>query len=358
MFLERKISELSILNLFYKYEKQTTEPKKINFTTMKKQVWKIFIVLLLPFLGSWSDTPNPKLSSEHPEINSYKAKHHIILVIDGPRWSETWGDSTHHLIPNQATILKKEGTFFTNFKNNGVTLTNAGHTALCTGVYQRISNIGKQLPKNPNIFQYYQKQKKQDKRKTWVLTSKGKLEMLSNTKNKEWWNTYMPSTYCGVNGSGTGYPSDRNMWPIFKEIILEHKPTITIINLLDIDAWAHQGNWERYIKAIKELDGFALDLWKTVQSNAELKDKTAIYITNDHGRHLDGRKNGFESHGCSCEGCRHISLLAIGPDFEKGKEVNVEYGLIDIPATIAHMLNIDMPTSKGRPIVELISSMK
>lgn len=322
---------------------------------MKNHIWKISILILLPLIISWVPNESEVGSSVQEIPSAYKANHHIILVLDGPRWSETWGDSTRHLIPNQANILKQEGTFFTNFKNNGVTLTNSGHTALCTGVYQRISNLGKQLPKNPNIFQYYLRQNRQDKRKAWVLTSKGKLEMLANTKNKKWWNTYMPSTYCGVNGSGTGYPDDRSMYPAFKQIILENKPAITIINLLDIDSWAHQGNWEKYTAAIKELDGFALDLWNTIQNDPVMKDKTAIYITNDHGRHLDGKKNGFESHGCSCDGCRHISLLAIGPDFEKNKEVHREYGLIDIPATIAHMMNIDMPTSKGKPIIELIS---
>ncbi len=325
---------------------------------MKQHYFKFIIILLFPLMGSWIPDEPATYSNQSDTPEKYKTKYHIILVLDGPRWSETWGDTTHQLIPNQANILKKEGTFFTNFRNNGVTLTNSGHSALCTGTYQRLSNIGKQLPKNPSIFQYYLKQKNQDKRKAWILTSKGKLQMLANTKNKKWWNTYMPSTYSGLNGSGTGYPGDRMMYPIFRDIILEYKPEIAIINLLDIDAWAHQGNWERYTNAIKELDVYTHDLWKTIQSDPELKDKTAIYITNDHGRHLDGKKNGFESHGCSCEGCRHISLLAIGPDFEKGKIVDAEYEMIDIPATIAHIMSIDMPTSKGKPITELVSNGK
>lgn len=332
--------------------------KKDYFYTMKNQYLKLVIILILPILVSWSPNDPEKAINQENQSRTYRTKYHIILVLDGPRWSETWGDTTHHLIPNQASILKKEGTFFTNFRNNGVTLTNSGHSALCTGVYQRLSNIGKQLPKNPSIFQYYLKQKNKDKTKAWVMTSKGKLEMLANTKNKHWWNTYMPSTYCGINGSGTGYPGDNRMYPIFKQLLLEHKPEITIINLLDIDAWAHQGNWERYTAAIKELDVYTLDLWRTIQNDPELKDQTAIYITNDHGRHLDGVKKGFESHGCRCEGCRHISLLAIGPDFEKGKIVDQEYDMIDIPATIAHMMQIDMPTSKGKAITELITNGK
>jgi len=325
---------------------------------MKQMHWKIVFVLLLPLLLSWTSTPTTESNVTNAPHHPYKAKYHIILVLDGPRWSETWGDSTHHLIPNLANVLKKEGTFFSNFRNNGRTYTNSGHTALTTGVYQNISNLGKQLPRNPSIFQYYLKQYKQDKTKAWVMTSKGKLEMLSNTKNKHWWNTYMPSTYCGVNGSGIGYPNDRDLIPTFKKILLENKPTLSIINLLDIDSWAHQGNWDRYVGAIKELDQITLDLWKTIQNDPELKDQTAIYITNDHGRHLDGRKKGFESHGCGCEGCRHISLLAIGPDFEKDVVISKEYEMIDIPATIAHMLKIPMPTGKGKVIDELIQIRK
>lgn len=322
---------------------------------MKEWKWKFSIVILVPIVLGWNIPSDkiPLITNENTTTH-YKTKYHIILVLDGPRWSETWGDSTYQFIPNQAHILRKEGTFFSNFRNNGKTLTNAGHTAICTGVYQNISNLGKQLPKNPNIFQYYLKQKKKDKRKAWILTSKGKLEMLSNTKDKEWWNKYVPSTYCGINGSGIGYPNDSDMYPIFKKIILENNPELVIINLIGIDAWAHQGNWEKYISSIKELDGFTLDLWQSIQNDPELKNQTALYITNDHGRHLDGIKNGFESHGDGCEGCRHISLLAMGPDFEKNKIVNCEYSLIDIPATIAHMTHIEMPTCKGKPIEELV----
>lgn len=325
---------------------------------MKNRIWFLF-VLLFPLLISWdSFNGNERVVFYNDAGTNYKTKHHIIIVLDGPRWSETWGDTTFQFIPNQATILKKQGTFFNNFENSGKTLTNAGHTAITTGVNQRISNVGMKLPKNPSIFQYYLKQKSQDKRKAWVLTSKGKLQMLANTENKKWWNSYMPSTYCGVNGSGRGYPDDKNTIENFKKIILEHKPELAIINLLNIDSWAHQGNWDRYVESIKDLDEMVLDLWNTIQSDPELKDKTAIYITNDHGRHLDNVKCGFESHGCNCEGCRHISLLAIGPDFEKNKEVNTSYSLIDIPATISYMMDIYMPTSKGKPILELINASK
>ncbi len=94
-------------------------------------------------------------------------------------------------------------------------------------------------------------------------------------------------------------------------------------------------------------------IWQTIQSDPEMKDQTTLLITNDHGRHLDGRKDGFVSHGDKCEGCRHISLLALGPDFQKDLIINTPAEMIDISATIAEMLGFLMPTSRGRVLTEL-----
>lgn len=323
---------------------------------MKKLLIFCLILGSFPFIvGVDSSAPIKITSSENTfDPSQMKAKHHIIVVIDGPRWSETYGDTSYQYIPNLGKVLKKQGTLFTNFRNEGRTYTNSGHTAICTGIHQNISNQGEQLPKKPNIFQYLLKEKKLDKRKVWLLTSKGKLEMLANTKDKDWWNEYMPSTYCGVNGSGVGYPDDKYMYPTFKEIITEHKPVLTLINLLDIDVWGHANNWDRFIQAHRDIDSMVMDLWNMIQRDPVMKDKTAMYITNDHGRHLDGHKDGFKSHGDGCEGCRHISLLAIGPDFAKDREVSTKYDQIDLTATLATMFGLYMPTGKGCPIPELL----
>jgi hypothetical protein len=324
---------------------------------MKLLVYFCLFLGFLPLLFSNKDDQATEKLTEFgvSSEKEYQTKYHIILVLDGPRWKETYGDTSYKYIPNLGKKLKQQGTLFTDFRNSGSTYTNAGHTAITTGIHQRISNQGKELPKNPSIFQYLLKEKQLDKRKAWILASKGKLEILGNTKDRKWWNQYIPSTFCGWKGSGVGYPPDRINWQTYKDIITEHQPVLTLINLLDIDVWGHQNNWERYIAAHLELDSLSLDLWKMIQANPDMKDKTALYITNDHGRHLDGHKDGFKSHGDGCEGCRHISLLAIGPDFEKNKIVSARYDQIDLTASISYLLGFYMPTSKGCPIPELVA---
>ena len=84
-----------------------------------------------------------------PTVSKYKTKRVIILVIDGPRYSETWGDPARQYIPMQNKEMLPQGVLYTQFKNNGPTYTNAGHSALTTGFYQPINNSGKELPKNP-----------------------------------------------------------------------------------------------------------------------------------------------------------------------------------------------------------------
>ncbi|MDB4754850.1 hypothetical protein OAF80_00180, partial [bacterium] len=39
----------------------------------------------------------------------YKTQNVVIVVIDGPRYSETWGDSTHQYIPHLSNELSSTG---------------------------------------------------------------------------------------------------------------------------------------------------------------------------------------------------------------------------------------------------------
>ena len=310
-------------------------------------------VLLLIFGGIQFAFQNQHAVAPTPIKTDFKAKYHIVLVIDGPRYTETFGDTACTLIPFMGKELVKEGTLFTNFMNNGVTHTTPGHVALTSGVYQSISNSGKHLPKNPSIFQYYLKAKNVDKGDAWIIASKGKLEVLGNTKAKKWWNMYTPMTFCGLNGNGADYVGDGETWKKVKEIFNSNPPHLSLINLLSVDAYGHQGDWENYKKSILQCDAYANELWRMIQSHPEMKNQTALYITNDHGRHLDGHKDGFISHGDKCMGCKHISLLALGPDFKANEIIASPAEMIDIPATISHMMQFEMPTGKGRVLCEL-----
>jgi len=288
-----------------------------------------------------------------PEEREYLTENVIVLVIDGPRYSETFGDSTCQYIPHLAKELAPQGVLFTNFRNNGKTNTNSGHASITTGVYQNIKNNGKQLPKYPSFFQYYLKEKKVSKEKAWIIASKGKLNILANSRKKEWFNEYMPANYCGPQGNGSEYVADIRTWEVVMKKLKEDKPHLMLINLLEVDTRGHSNDWPNYLEAIKRTDEYAARLWNYIQNSKHYKDKTTLLITNDHGRHLDGHKDGFKEHGDCCEGCRRMYLVALGPDFKQGKVVEEEYEQLDISKTIAELLHFDMPTSKGKVITPL-----
>lgn len=268
----------------------------------------------------------------------------VLVVIDGPRMTESFGDSTYRNVPNLYRLFSQQGAILPNFRNNGVTATCPGHTALTTGVYQKIDNSGRELPNKPSVFQYWLKTSEADRNKAWIVTSKGKLEVLANTKDNNWHDAYLPGNSCGA-GRGVKR-NDPATIAKAKELIQMHQPKLLLVQLMEPDISGHRNDWEAYIQGLKQSDSLAADLWYFLQKQEAYKNNTIMLVTNDHGRHT----KHFAHHGDGCNGCREIFLLAIGPSIPKGKIISTSYEQIDVPTTIASWLDIAMPTSEGRVI--------
>ncbi len=285
--------------------------------------------------------------------DGYQTKNVFVVVVDGPRYSETWGDPTHQHIPRLANELANKGVVYTNFYNNGPTYTNAGHTAISTGNYQEINNSGRELPQNPSIFQHWLQASAEDSTAAWVIASKDKLEVLANCYDEQWHGQYQPATNCGVDGLGTGYRTDNITYDQLSEILTAHHPRLVLINFREPDSSGHGNDWDGYLEGIAASDEYVYQIWEFIENDPFYKNSTTMFVTNDHGRHLDGIADGFISHGDDCEGCRHINLFAYGPDFVQGTITATERDLTDIPATIAELLDFEMPTNQGEVMDEL-----
>lgn len=283
---------------------------------------------------------------------NYTTENIVVIVVDGPRFSETWGDSTHQYIPHMANDLAKEGVIFTNFKNNGPTYTAAGHTALLTGNYQEINNTGGEKPLYPNYLNYWLKATNSPANKAWILASKDKIEILGDSQDSLWEGQYLPRFDCGNSGLGSGYRPDSITVQHILDTMEMYHPNLVFVNFREPDYSGHLGNWENYLAAIVATDAAYFKIWNYIQSSSHYKGKTTLFITNDHGRHLD-ENGGFTSHGDNCEGCRHINLFATGPDFKRNLIVEQEVEQIDLTATIAELFHFEMPHCKGKVINEL-----
>jgi predicted AlkP superfamily pyrophosphatase or phosphodiesterase len=96
-------------------------------------------LLLLTSMACKKDAPIPK---------NYKAKKVVVIIIDGPRYSETFGDTSHQYIP-ELYQLSKQGVLFTNMYNIGITNTLNGLAAITTGNYGALPNNGTASPIPP-----------------------------------------------------------------------------------------------------------------------------------------------------------------------------------------------------------------
>lgn len=288
-----------------------------------------------------------QLQAQKPK---YKTKYVVVIVIDGPRYSETWGDSSHSLIPKMVK-MSREGVIFTNFRNDRYTYTSSGHTQLTTGHAQVLENVkGTQLPDFPSYMQYYLQKTGKDSTATFLITSKDKLAILGNCYDSSYHNQYMPATNCGNAGWGTGYRQDSITCRIVLATLDQQNPDLVLVNFREPDWSGHRCDWEGYLKGIRDTDSLAYELFKFINSNKHYRGKTSFFITNDHGRHLEGVKEGFCEHDDDCEGCQHINLFAFGPDFKKGIIETGYYNQMDLTATIAELLQIQMPHCKGKVI--------
>ncbi|HYG52051.1 MAG TPA: sulfatase [Flavobacteriales bacterium] len=283
---------------------------------------------------------------------NYQTKKVIILLVDGPRWEESGGDTSHEYMPYTYNDLAPQGTLFANFHNNGETYTIPGHTAILTGHYQSIANDGSQHPQYPGLLQLYLE--KFPQAKALLIASKGKIACLRNCTDPVYAGQFMPEIDCGLDGTGGGVRDDSVTFEQLKTRMTGDHPDFIFVQFKEPDAAAHAGDTAAYINGIVNGDQYVFETWNLIQSLPYYQNKTMLVVTNDHGRHLNGTLDGFISHGDGCAGCRRINCLLLGPDVKAGKIITNTYDQTDIHATVCGMLGLNNQYGQGQMILEAL----
>jgi hypothetical protein len=278
-------------------------------------------------------------------LRAQQTQYVIIAVIDGARYSETFGDASHQWIPRIWNTLRPSGAIYTSYFNNGATETCQGHSSIMTGTWQMIANDGSERPHAPTMFEYYRQQRGFTADQNHVDLGKTKLSILA-------YSDY--AGYGAAYGATVKYSSselsDQYAWDNVKNSLQTSHPRLTIVNLPATDAAGHAGVWNSYVSALRNADSLVYQIWNLVQNDPVMAGKTTLFVTNDHGRHLDGVNGGFSSHGDGCLGCRHILLLAIGPDTPAGLADTTTRQQIDIAPTVGNLLGFSTPYATGQAI--------
>ena len=135
------------------------------------------------------------------------------------------------------------------------------------------------------------------------------------------------------------------------------KPKVLYISYGETDEWAHNGQYRDYLNAANMVDKWIQDIWNYVQSDPFYKNKTAIFITTDHGRG-DVTKEEWTSHNNKIKDSYQIWMAAMGPGIQAKGEVKTNQQLYQkqFAQTMAALLGLSFTAE--HPVAEKIELNK
>jgi hypothetical protein len=279
--------------------------------------------------------------------NYILAQNVIIVVIDGARYTETFG-GTGTYIPHLYNDLKPLGALYSDFKIDydagARTETNPGHASIATGTWQTISNSGGEYPHKPTVFEYFRKEIVTAESDNYMLAGKNKLEYIKHSDASGYGATYQASWF------GNDNKIDQQIYDLTISAMSTDHPRLMIINFAEVDAAGHTGDENTYQNALINADNLVYQLWQNIEAESYgyAPENTTMFVTNDHGRHT----TDFSGHGDGCEGCTHIMLLALGRNVSQGI-VNIDpHFQIDIAPTVGDLLNFRTPQAIGTSLYD------
>jgi hypothetical protein len=275
----------------------------------------------------------------------------MIVIIDGARYSETFGDPNHTYIPRMWN-LRTQGTYLTQFYNDSITYTYRAIPALWCGSWTEVrdttyNGFSTQYAVKPTIFEYFRAQKNLPQEECYYV-----LKYIPNLWLPSFHPGYGPQAWPVFHSQGS---SDDDVADEAQYVLNTYHPHFSWIYLADVDGAGHSGNWSNYVTAIQKADSIVGLLWDVLQSDPFYRNSTYLFVTNDHGRH-DDQHGGFSGHGDGCDGCRHIMFLALGPDIKQNYVTHQNRRIPDMAVTAAALLNINAEYATGEVMGEMIQT--
>ena len=130
------------------------------------------------------------------------------------------------------------------------------------------------------------------------------------------------------------------------EYLKKEHPDLLYIAYGETDDFAHNGDYDAYLKSANVADGFIKELWDFVENNPYYKGQTTFIITTDHGRGTDPIDT-WRSHGASVNGANEVWIIAFGKGVQAQGEIqtNSQYYSNQIAASVAKLLGV--PFNQG-----------
>lgn len=335
-FSLQKYKNLTFKELFMLFNQPRKERKMLSASNLIR-IRNIFLINLLVFLFI--------------AVLVIASENMGSIIIDGARYSETFGDSTHQYIPNMGN-LASQGTIINTFYNDSITYTSRAIPALWCGTWTETidtTNNGydTQYTVKPTLFEYYRKQKNAPASQCYYV-----LKYITSLWLPSFDPDYGPDYWPTFHSRGS---SDKDVATEAQWVMNNYHPQFLWIYLADVDHAGHSGNWTEYTTAIQIADSIVALIWNKIKADPFYQNSTTLFITNDHGRH-DDQHGGFRHHGCGCYGCRHIMFLALGPQIKQNYISNQYRRIPDVAVTASYILGIDPNKASGEVMTELFET--
>ncbi len=305
------------------------------------------------------------------------AKNAVIIVLDGLRieesfgddetfgegWSDAYDGATGDLLPLvRANLLPRGGLAKPGYVT-GVTLTAPAHADLLLGARRPHGQFPMQEEPGlyrtdlPNLFEMARDQLDLEADQAVFSTNGVLLDRLT-------WSVYpglgeeRGALLSFVSSESDATSSAHTDGPVIDDVRdrLEAGARLVVANLHAMDRAGHD-NPEIYHQYVTDMDDDVHAFWtQFIQGQgSEWKDETVVAVISDHGRHryADG-DTPWQHHGCSCRGCREVPMLLLGPGIARGSVSAGAHVLEDITATIAWLMGVDMPHGEGMVMTDLL----
>ncbi len=335
----------------------------------------------------------------------HKTENIIIVTLDGMRWEEIFGGADEILIndslfDHDREAMKKKfwaataderrkklfpflwstvatgGQLYGNRQYNN-RLDNAnpywfsypGYNEIFTGYPDTAVNSNDKIPnRNENVLEYINKQKEYAG-KIAVFTTWDAFPYILNSKRSGLYvnadvdtirfsapNLQLVNDLQFLTTRPIGVRPDVLTYMAGREYLKAYRPRLLYIAFDETDDFAHAGLYDQYLGSAHAEDAMLADLWKTIQSMPQYKDKTTLIVTCDHGRG-DKIKSNWQHHGKDIEDSHELWLAVIGPDTPAEGELKTTGQLYQkqIAATIAKLLGLTF--TANHPVANPILSI-
>ena len=91
------------------------------------------------------------------------------------------------------------------------------------------------------------------------------------------------------------------------EHLKKNHPSLVYIAYGETDDFAHDGDYEAYLKSAHTTDAMIGELWEFTQNDPFYKNNTLFIVTTDHGRGTDPLET-WKGHGSDVEGAGEVAV--------------------------------------------------